>query len=157
MTTAKVTRQKLGDVLKDTLHQEKSRDKALELKRLSKESAEEKAKTKQVKDLFEGARKFFTKGILDQVPTKDLQYLMGFDGTKAQHRDAEDLLHMKMVPHSKAPLGMPTSSKYAPLWADFQKWAAEEGLSVKFQYCWDGGGMYSWHVLKIEPLGTKVR
>ncbi|MCC5612029.1 hypothetical protein LC612_36180 [Nostoc sp. CHAB 5834] len=157
MTTATVTRQKLGDVLKETMHLEKNRDRELERLRLSRESAEEQAKTKHIEDLFDGARAFFTQGILDQVPTKDLQYLVGHDGSKSQHSEAERLLHMKTLQSSKAPRGVPASVKYAPLWDDFQKWAPEEGLSAYFQYCWAGGGMYSWHVLRIEPYAPKAR
>lgn len=41
--------------------------------------------------------------------------------------------------------------RYFSIWVEFQDWCASNGLQPRWDYCWDGGGMSSWYILKIEP------
>ena len=44
------------------------------------------------------------------------------------------------------------SHAYHFVWKDFAGWAAENGLRPELEYQHDGGGMHSWHALKVHPI-----
>lgn len=103
---------------------------------------------------FEGAQEFFTQGITNAIPVKDLFLQIGgkgFSNGRDYHGEFSVLLRgYQASDHKRGPDALYHDKHLAALWSEFQQWARSEGLRAYFKNQWDGGGMDSWWELRVE-------
>jgi len=108
-----------------------------------------------VQSFLATAKTHITTQIQAGEPTVEI--FIGSNGSRSEHVEVGELLANK-VHDAAAGEGLKRSSHpYYCLWRDFSAWASSEGLLVSFDYDYDGGGLYSWHLLRAKPAPQAVR
>lgn len=130
-------------------------DNAAEQARMREAADAERRKsneTAQVEGFFQSARETFTRLILDNAPVKDMRIQLGQNGRFSPHEQHVKVHVLLDGYHAQdgLPLGL-TKPRWAPLWANFERWAANNGLSATWEQEHDGIGMHEWWVLKVAP------
>jgi hypothetical protein len=140
----------LGALLAQTKDEEELNTRAAALRKAEAASAEELEKYKLVEEFFNTAKVFFSQGILERLPTKDLHLVVGTkDIGKSYHWKVYDAL--ALYQSQETPRVTKKTHAFYPLWSDFEAWASTNGLQPVWRYCHDGCGMYSWFELRVEP------
>ncbi len=104
----------------------------------------------RVAHFFNTAKEFFTDGITAGTPSRKLFIMVGTPyREKGDNADIYQLL--KLYDSANPPRITQPKHLYHSLWADFQAWAANNGLVPEWKYQYDGGGMSSWYELRVAP------
>lgn len=148
-----MTQPTLGNILSQTQQEEHQNTRDAALRKATAQSQEELENFRRVDAFFEEARKFFTEGIVNRVPVKQLCLTVGTERPgKSSYAGVYSAL--ALYESYDPPRITQPKHKFHSLWAEFLAWANSNGLQPKWVYCHDGGGMHSWFELKVEPLAT---
>lgn len=131
----------LGEILAKRQEEERQDD-MLKLERLARQGGEaEQEKLKKVVDFFEEIKNNITENIINGVDLKPITI---------GHPDEKH----KLIGSLLSSASMDVSNKnhlYNPVWKKFCKWAEGQKLQIEFRYAHDGGGMWSWHEIRVAP------
>lgn len=138
-----MTQASLGEMLRASKNAvEANKLKALQDAALEK-SEEEQEKLEAVLHFFEKAKKAVVRAITAGKVPKPIQLGAGENMEAYSALDAYawyDPTHrIDKNPHST----------YRPVWDDFAQWASDNDLIPALEYCHDGVGIQSWHVLTV--------
>ena len=104
-----------------------------------------------VRRFYADAAQKITQQILDRVPTDKIGVKLGNDGHIRHHFEAYEALKGAGGPiHITSPSG-----PYYPLWLEFSRWAASQGLASTWTREHDGGGGHEWLFLSVAPEKVK--
>ena len=104
-----------------------------------------------VRRFYADAAQKITQQIIDRVPTDKIGVKLGTDGHIRHHFEAYEALKGAGGPiHITAPSG-----PYYPLWLEFSRWAASQGLASTWTREHDGGGGHEWLFLSVAPEKVK--
>lgn len=137
----------LGQLLKETAEQEKSRSVDL-----AKQQADEEmlAKMYQVEAFFKSTCKAFEDGIVARKPIKSLKMKLCSRGKWSDVYSSLEMFRLTggqdISTHIKTRV-----PAFAPLYEEFVRWQLDNQLTVSWEYQWDGGGIESWYVLSVKP------
>lgn len=148
-----MTNLSLGERLARNLVQEQAQSIQAQEARARHASQEALREFQQVAQFFEDAKGYFTKAIEDQVPSKQLRIQVGRSGrssTEACNIPIYSVLKGWDYRHDEL-LSLREKGAFGSLWTAFREWAQSQGLTPKWQYAHDGGGMESWWYLCVEP------
>lgn len=143
----------LGDLLLQTQEAERRHDVELAEQRAAQRSAQELEKFKTVQRFYEQARLTLTDQIQRRVAARELGVLVGDTGRERSNMDVYTTLAL----YNGLSTATATSSKYYPLWKEFDEWAQAQGLRVEWRYEHDGVGIHGWHRLTVTPSVSKRR
>jgi hypothetical protein len=152
----------LGEMLAHNIKREKqaAEDSAAALEQMRTEEARRIFNT--AKRFFDDARTFFINGITNGEEVAKLFVQVGgarYSGFRGDtHQEFDRVLEGYQYKDEKlGPTSLHDPKRFASLWHEFQQWARENGLIAKWHYAWDGGGMESWWLLKVEPAPASKR
>ena len=130
----------LGDMLRQRIESDKT-DKRLKMERDAREKGEKAEEAlRVVTEFFEAAKVTFANAIVEDRKIKPIQV-----GRRENVNVASILYTYASTQVDRA------GHQYYPVWADFAKWADDNGLVAEWRYENDGVGMESWHMLSVNP------
>lgn len=144
----------LGQLLKKNIQSAADAQAEAARKKADKEQKERQEKSDAVAGFFAHAKKHITEAILAGESGLALQVLLGRTPSKNNFVEVERVLHyagIGLVTNGTGTHESECAAIAAPLWAEFQDWANQSGLRLSWDYDTDGGGMYSWSILRAFP------
>ena len=141
----------LGERLKAREAREEA-DKMAKLDRESRQRGEKAmADLRAVQQYFDSAREDITEDISNDLPVREITLGKRGDDSAGVASILQTYSWNYNIHQPGRSIEYPQHAYYA-VWEGFQQWANAEGLEVKFTYDYDGGGIESWHVLKVKVL-----
>jgi hypothetical protein len=140
----------LGEKLAINQALKNSQDTAYLKAQAAAQEEENLRKFKLVQDFFDQAKVTITAAIEKGETGVAIQ--TGLTHSNVANMEVHTLLRAGCSGNDLAALLSFKTHPYFCLWRDFTGWGASEGLVLKFDYRWDGGGMHSWDVLICTPV-----
>lgn len=138
----------LGQLLRQSIEQDAANTAAAAKARAERESAQAAEDFACVERFFRDAREDFTRKISAGGFGPKVAIKVGY----RENSKVRQLLDLSCVTGAGALAKVRGNSRFSALWADFEKWAADNGLAAYWTDEHDGGGQETWYMLRVKPV-----